>query len=152
MKILILGIGNPILGDDAVGILVANELKKRIAHSDIEVEATSAISHYLWDIASGYDKLIIIDSIITGKKKAGSIYRLKPEELEKKYLPASSHQIGIIDALTRGRKLGFPIPQKIVVYAIEVKDNITFSESCTPEVMKAIPRTVKKIIKDIEIE
>jgi hydrogenase maturation protease len=150
MKTLILGIGNPILGDDAVGILVANELKKRIARSDVEVEATSAISHYLWDIVSGYDKLIIIDSIITGKDKAGSIYRLKPEELVKEYLPATSHQLGIIDTLKRGKKLGFSIPDEIVVYAIEVKDNTTFCEICTPEVEKAIPRAVKKIIKEIE--
>lgn len=150
MKTLILGIGNPILGDDAIGILVANELKKRIARSDVEVEATSAISHYLWDIVSGYDKLIIIDSIITGKDKAGSIYRLKPEELVKEYLPATSHQLGIIDTLKRGKKLGFSIPDEIVVYAIEVKDNTTFSEICTPEVEKAIPCAVKKIIKEIE--
>jgi hydrogenase maturation protease len=150
MKTLILGIGNPILSDDAVGILVAKELKKRIVHSNVEVEATSAISHYLWDIVSGYDKLIIIDSIITGKDKAGSIYRLKPEKLLAEHLPAASHQLGIIDTLKRGKKLGLSIPDEIVVYAIEVKDNTTFSETCTPEVEKAIPRAVKKIIKEIE--
>lgn len=149
MKTLILGIGNPILGDDAVGILIARELKKRLANADIDVKETSAISFYLWDIVAGYQKLIIIDSIITGKNKAGSIYRLSSESLQSDNLPATSHQLGIIDTFKRGSELGIDIPQEIVIYAIEAKDNTTFSESCTPAVEKAIPVAAEKIIKEI---
>jgi len=150
MKTLVLGIGNPILSDDAIGLRVAREVKKRVTHSDVEVEETSVVGPYLWDIVAGYQKLIIIDSIITGKSKAGSIYRLSPESLASDNLPATSHQLGIVDALKSGSQIGIAIPQEIVVFAIEVKDNTTFSESCSPEVEKAIPVAAEKIIKEIK--
>jgi len=150
MKTLVLGIGNPILSDDAIGILVAREVKKRITDRNIDVEEASVVGFYLWDIVAGYQKLIIIDSIITGKKKAGSIYRLRPEELENDNLPATSHQIGIINSLKLGGKLGFELPREVIIYAIEAKDNTTFSESCSPEVEKAIPIVVEKILKEIK--
>jgi hypothetical protein len=44
-----------------------------------------------------------------------------------------------------GKRLGMHIPKEIRIYAIEVEDNQTFSESCSPLVEQAIPRIVEEI-------
>ena len=42
------------------------------------------------------------------------------------------------------------MPEKIYVYAVEIKDNDTFSEECTEQVLASIPEVVKKIKKEID--
>ena len=82
MKTLVLGIGNPILGDDGVGFHIAQELAKEIKDENIDVKDTSAGGLNLLELIAGYDKLILIDAIMTENGEAGEIYQLKPEEIQ----------------------------------------------------------------------
>ena len=74
MNTLVLGIGNPILTDDGVGIKIAQKLKEEKAR--LEVIMTSEAGIALLDLVAGYDKLVIIDSIKTEKGKPGDLYKL----------------------------------------------------------------------------
>jgi len=67
MKTLILGVGNPILTDDSVGICVANEIEK-FSLPNVEVIETSLAGISLLDYVVEYERLIIIDSIKTEKE------------------------------------------------------------------------------------
>jgi hydrogenase maturation protease len=75
VKILVLGVGNPILSDDGVGIHVARELKKRKAKG-IDVEELAASGLEFLDVVRGYDKVIIIDAIQTKGGKPGELHIL----------------------------------------------------------------------------
>ena len=145
MDTLILGIGNPILTDDRVGIKIARKLKEE--KPELEVVETSEAGIALLDLIVGYNKLIIIDSIKTEKGKPGDLYKLELEDLKPAKDFSSSHGIGIATAFELGQRLGYSMPRHTSIYAVEIKDNTTFGEKCTREVKEKIPFITKQIIK-----
>jgi hydrogenase maturation protease len=149
MKALVLGIGNPILSDDGVGIEVAREVEKNLNDPQVAVSETSAAGLSLLDSMLGYDKVIIIDAIQTKGGKAGQIYRMEPEDFSSAKRLSSPHQINLVTALELGKMLNLAMPREITVFAIEAQDIATFSEKCTPEVEKAIPEVVKMVLENL---
>jgi hydrogenase maturation protease len=141
---LILGIGNPILTDDGVGIKIAQKIKE--GNPELEVIETTEVGMTLLDVAVGYDKLIVIDSIKTEKGKPGQVYKLELADLEPAKDFPSSHGISIATALELGQRLGYKMPKHISLYAVEIGDNTTFGEKCTEEVEESIPFITKQII------
>jgi hydrogenase maturation protease len=146
MGTLILGIGNPILCDDGVGIAVAHKLKEE--RPELKIEESNEAAIVLLDYVVGYDKLVIIDSIKTGKGPPGELYKLSIDDFKKAADCPSSHGIDIATALEVGKKLGCKMPDSISIYAIEVNDNSNFSEKCTETVEREIPSIVKQIIQE----
>ena len=149
MKTLVLGVGNPILTDDSVGICVANEIEK-FSLPNVEVIETSLAGISLLDYVVKYERLIIIDSIKTEKEIPGTLYKLKLEDIGTSSAPSYSHGMNIRTAIELGRKLGYEIPKIIEIYAIEIEDNTTFGEECTPAVKSKIPGIVDEITKIIK--
>jgi hydrogenase maturation protease len=149
MKTLVLGIGNPILSDDGVGIRVAQEVGKKLDDPQITVSETSAAGLSLLDSLIGYNNVIIIDAIQTKGGKAGQIYRMKPEDFSFAKHISSPHQINLVTALELGKALNLAMPQEISIFAVEAKDTTSFSEECTPEVEQAIPEAVKMVLDEL---
>lgn len=149
-KTLILGMGNPLLCDDGVGLRVAAELKERVDQPEVTIMETGIAGLALLDLLLGYDTAIIIDAIQTVDGKAGHIYKLDPQAFDAARHAVSPHDIDFTTAIEFGRKLGLSMPQKIVIFAIETSDVSTFSEECTPEVRKAIPSCTEMIIKELK--
>ena len=144
MKALILGLGNPILTDDGAGITIAQRIKE--GNPDLEVIEASEAGLALLDHIVGYDKLIIIDSIRTEKGRPGDFYRLKLEDLKSTADLSSSHGMDIASAFEIGKGLGYKMPGYVSIYAVEIKDNITFGEGCTEEVEERIPFIAQEIV------
>ena len=144
-KTVILGLGNPILTDDGVGIKIARKLKEE--NPGLEVIETSEAGITLLDLIVGCNKLIIIDSIKTDRGKPGELYKLELKNLKPTMDFSSSHNIGIITAFELGRRLGYRMPKHTSIYAVEIRDNTTFSEKCTLELKKRIPFIAKQIIE-----
>lgn len=149
-KTLILGLGNSLLSDDGVGLIVAAELKSRLNQSDITVMETSVAGLSLLDLLVGYDRAIIIDAIQTLDGKPGQIYRLNPEAFDTTRRTISPHDVNFTTALEFGKKVGLPLPQEIVIFAIEASDVSTFSEKCTPQVTQAIPTCVEMVLQELK--
>jgi hydrogenase maturation protease len=146
MKTLVLGLGNPILSDDAVGIRIAEGLKEETSIQD--VIGTSEAGLALLDYAAGYDRLVIIDSVMTKGGKAGELYKLELEDLKPGTSLSSSHGVDIATAFTLGEKLGYPLPKQVAIYAVEIADNTTLGEECTPKVEERIPFIVRQIVEE----
>jgi hydrogenase maturation protease len=146
MKTLVLGLGNPILSDDAVGIRIAQGLKEETPSQD--VVGTSEAGLALLDYAAGYERLVIIDSIMTEGGKPGELYKLELADLKPDMGFYSSHGVDIATAFALGEKAGYPMPRQVAIYAVEIKDNTTFAEECTPEVEDRIPFIVRQIAEE----
>lgn len=146
MKTLILGIGNPIVTDDAAGLRIAQRIKE--LKPELEVTEACAGAMGLMDEVIDYDRLIIIDSIKTEGGQPGDLYRLELEDLKPYISQASSHGLDIASAIRLGEGLGYRMPQSVSIYAVEIKDNTTFAEECTPEVAESIPVIAQKIMEE----
>ena len=152
MKSLVLGLGNPILSDDGVGIRVAHEVASQLENPQVTVLETSAAGLSLLDSIVGYDKVIIIDAIQTEKGEAGQIYRMTTADFSLTKHFSSPHQINLVTALELGKMLNLAMPGEITVFAVEAKDITNFSEECTAEVEQAIPAVVKMVLAELRCE
>jgi hydrogenase maturation protease len=153
MKTLILGLGNPILTDDGVGVLVAQEIQKQLPDGcPIDVTEVSVGGLTLMESMIGYDRVILVDAIQTENGIPGKIYKLNIEELQTispTQHSSSPHDASLITALEAGRSMGITLPEEIEIYAVEVENVIDFSENPTPAVLKSIPILTNMIMEEI---
>jgi hydrogenase maturation protease len=152
MSILILGVGNPILGDDSVGFHVAQEIGRKIKDKNIDAKGVSTSGLNLLEFIRGYDKVIIIDAIKTKNGKTGQIYRFGPSNLSRTaHLTHFSHNMNIATAIKIGKKFTpEQMPKEIVIFAIEVKEVGKFAQEMTERVKEAIPKLVSLVLEEIE--
>ena len=147
MKTVVIGIGNPILTDDSVGVKVAGILRDRLdGRRDIDVIELYAGGIRLMDAMVGYERAAIVDSIVTDGVTPGKIFCLSPADLVSTRNTVSTHDMNLPTALEMGRMLGIPLPSEIMIWGIEAKDVENFSEELTEDVAKAVPGVVEKII------
>lgn len=149
MKTLVLGVGNPILSDDGVGIHVARELSKR-NYSGVRVEELAASGLELLDMVLDFDRVIIIDAIQTTGGRPGEIHTLEEDDFEKSVHGASPHGINIATALALGRKIAPErMPERVVFIAVEAEDLVNVKEMLTAKVQEALPEIVRKVEEEI---
>ena len=147
MKTLILGLGNPLVTDDSVGLRVVAELKPLLAGRDgVDVDEDYWGGLRLMERMIGYDRAVVVDAIQTGAPP-GTIHRLAPGSVPTQR-SASSHDVSFPTALALGRRLGehLPADDQILLVAVEAEDILTFGEQCTPAVRAAIPRAVEDVM------
>jgi hydrogenase maturation protease len=157
MKTLVVGLGNPILCDDGIGNRVAQELAARVHFPDVTIIETSGSGLHFIDILTGYDRAIIIDAIMggksrRGKNRPGQIVKLSIEQINTTIHSTSSHDISLGEVLELGKRMGAKMPDKIILFGIEVTNIDTFSETCTPEVEAAIPECIERVMAEISEE
>lgn len=154
MKTLVVGLGNPILGDDGVGWQIASELlQKEILPSDVTVECAALGGISLMESLIDYDRAIIIDAIVTYQAPIGSVTSFKLGELPNPSQGhmSSAHDTSFQEALLFGRDLGTHLPDDITVVAVESQKVYEFSETLSPAVAEAIPKALG-IIKQLLLE
>jgi hydrogenase maturation protease len=151
MKRLILGIGNPIIGDDGVGFKVIEALQADPPPGDVSLLACDVSGLAIMDLVIDFDEVVIVDAIQTVNGKPGDIYRLKVDDFRVSKHAVSPHDTDLPTALEIGKLLNVKLPDKISIVAIEIPDAFEFSTELTPPVAKAVPkavRTVKDILKE----
>ncbi len=144
-RVLVLGLGNDILTDDAVGLEVARHLRSQLAGvSSVEVCETTEMGLALLDFMTGYSAVVIVDSIQTGGAAPGSLHRLDGADLEQ-LTGRTPHVRGVSETLALGRQLGLAMPAKVTIFAIEVEDPFTLGTNLSPSLRAALPGIVGRI-------
>ena len=159
MKTLIIGLGNPILTDDGVGVKVAQQLESIIdlsAHPDLTITEASAGGIRLMEVLLGYDRVVLIDAYYLNKEKTtpGKIHRLSLDDLRSvspTQHSTSAHDTSLVTALDAADVLGYQIPGEFIIYAVEVENILEFSETLTPAVAEAIPIVTAEIISELSL-
>ena len=147
MRTLILGLGTPILSDDAAGLQAARQLYELIDGEDIDLVEAAVAGMQTVQLLSGYDRAVIID-VVQDEARVGEGWRLDTDDLEGGS-STSSHGIGLGQALRLARLMGLPLPEEILIYAIAAADTSTFGESLTPQLGQAMPSIVRRIAADL---
>jgi len=141
MRTLLLGMGNPLLSDDAVGIRLAGDFSRRLGYlAGLEIiEDCTASGVDLLQIIEGYDRLLLVDSIKTREGVPGNWFHFTAERLRETIHLTNIHDANFATTLSLGRQLGMPLPsdQEIHVFAVEIFDDFTFSETMTDKLEKA---------------
>ncbi len=145
--VLVLGVGNILMGDEGIGVRVIESLKDCQLPEGVELFDGGTASLELLSIFSDRKKLVIIDAI-RGGQEAGAVYRFNFEDLTyRKDFATSLHQIGITDTLNQAKILGC-LPEEVVLIGIEpatIKPGLELS----PEIAAVIPRVKEVILKEL---
>jgi len=151
-KTLILGLGNDILTDDGVGLAVVRQLASPYAASEhIDVCETMEMGLALLDFLVGYDRVIIVDSIQTGRKPPGTIHEVDVTGW-RELTGSTPHFLGVGETLALGRQLGLAMPQRVTVIAIEVQDPYTLGTELSPSVAGSVPEAVGRLERLLALE
>jgi hydrogenase maturation protease len=150
MKTIVLGVGNQILGDDGVGVHIANELKKHIQNPDVTVDEAITGGMNLLDILLGYDKAIIIDAVKSETGKNGEVRRIPLSDFSTMH-SCNPHDVSLTEAIKMATKLGETrIPKDIVVIGIMIKQiPCEFGEKLSKNIAAAVPKAVEMTLNEI---
>jgi hydrogenase maturation protease len=149
MKTLVAGIGSTIRGDDGVGVVAARRLKASCPNEGIDVIELGTAGLTLLDSAEGYDRLILLDAIVTGAPP-GTVHELTGKQVASSAHLGAGHEADLPTTLALGRKLSKHMPADVIVLAVEVGDLHSFSEQLAPEVEAAIPEVLAQVEKLLE--
>ena len=143
--VLVLGLGNDLLGDDAVGLHVAREVRSRLSGAaGCEVRETTEMGLALLDEIVGCEHLLLVDAIETGKAPPGHVHEFDAGALAGRRI-AAPHFVGVVETLALGRALGLAMPRNVRIFAIEVEDALTLSTSLSGEVQRAVGLAAERV-------
>jgi hydrogenase maturation protease len=139
-EILLVAFGNDILGDDAVGLIAARELKQEFEGEVDFVEAAPGLE--LLDLVENYNAVLILDSMITAREP-GTVLEFSLEDAP----PAaghSPHYAGLPEARNVAEQLGLPWPERLRILAVEIAPVDEFHEGLSAPIATALPAFLQK--------
>jgi hydrogenase maturation protease len=155
--LLVLGLGNPLRGDDGIGPRVVEQLKQRGLPMGVEaLDAGVAGFDLLYLLAEsragggdGPQRVIIVDAADVGLE-AGQFARFTPEQVKLTGAAegAGSHEAGLAETLALARALERPLPE-IVVFGVQ-PGSLEWGAGLTAEVEAAVPLLVRAVLREIQ--
>jgi hydrogenase maturation protease len=113
----VVGLGNALRGDDAVGLVVARRLRALVPAADV-IERSGEPAELLETLGDGVEAVVLVDAVSSGGLP-GEVHRLDASEAP---LPlaarASTHGLGLAETIELGRALD-RLPPRLLVYGIE---------------------------------
>ena len=149
-RTLVVGLGNPILGDDGVGWSVADEIERWLPPDGVvAVERASLGGLSLMERLVGYRRAVIVDALHTGAAPVGTVTCLGIDALLDPGAghTTSAHDVSLATALAIGRTAGAVLPDVIDVIGVETTPRFAFSETLSPDVAAAVPRAAATVFE-----
>ncbi|MEM2943490.1 MAG: hydrogenase maturation protease [Methanomassiliicoccales archaeon] len=145
-RILVLGLGSPIISDDSIGLRIADEIRSH-RFDNVEIRDASTSGLDLIELMLDFDYVIVVDGIITGISNPGSVFVFDEQNFSTTVRGANPHDVNIATAIRLGRMIEPErMPKKIFFVAIEVVNTKTVGENLTPEVEASIPKAVEAVL------
>jgi hydrogenase maturation protease len=147
MRTIVVGLGNPILSDDSVGIKAAALARVHLAGlPGVEVAEAYAGGLRLMEAIAGFDRAVIVDAVKTGKYPAGTLLLFQPGRGDTRNL-LCAHDSDLETSLGLGRELGLHLPDEIHILGVEAYDVENFSEELSCRVQAALPAVVAEVVR-----
>ncbi len=150
MRIVVVGLGNVLASDDAVGVRVIQGLATRGLPAGVQLVEANTPGLDLIPLLLDADRAILVDALCSGEAP-GTISRLGGEELHRApWHSLSGHGLGVLEALELGRLL-YParMPREVVLIGIEVERLDSYQEGLTPALQAAIPGAVEAVAAEL---
>ena len=154
MKTAIMGFGNPVRSDDAIGIYVIEELKKTLENTDsISIFDMGTSAFEVLFKLKGHSKIILVDAVINTNEPVGTLFKVPAEEVLR--APQEDPMVFLQgmkwdQALSYAKKiLGDEYPDDISVYLIAI-DNTKLEVDLSDEVKSAGEKVIVHILEELQ--
>ncbi len=147
---VVVGLGSPIMCDDAVGLRISGEIEKMgIPGVDCRQEAIGGLD--ILPVIRGYEFAVIADAIQTMQFEPGTVMIFGEQDFGEAVAGASCHDVNLPTAIKIGRQMDpSSMPAEIAFVAVEVLDIRTVSETMTPAVEEAVEKGKNAVLHLIE--
>ncbi len=142
MSLVILGLGNDLLGDDGIGLLAAQALLP-FESPEVAVRSAGQSGLYLLEHLQGFDDAIVVDSVLGDHP--GTIRELTDAEVSESIVP-SAHYVGLPEALALARSSGLPVPRRLRIFGVEIDVAQRIGSAPGPAVASCLPQLVETVL------
>ena len=151
MKVALIGLGNPIVGDDAIGIKVVDYIRDTFSLPDyVEIIGDVSLAGIgLVEQFRGFDKIILVDSIQTGIHPKGTVVHLNQEEYSTALHISDYHNMDFFTALDFCNQVYDDIPKDITIIGIEIISVTEFSDELSTELHEKFDKIIDEVYKNI---
>ena len=148
-KILILGIGNVLMGDEGVGVAVVRELEKHApAAENVEILDGGVGSFLLLEPLQSANKVILIDATVDGSE-TGTVRRLRPRYSKDYPRTLTAHDIGLKDLLDAFYLLGKP--PEVTLFAVSIPPLNDMKMELSPPVSAIVPQVAGMVLEEVRL-
>lgn len=147
--IMVLGIGNVLMGDEGVGPAIVEALEKEELPEQVTLMDGGTGGFHLMGYIEGYDPIIMIDATMD-KQPAGTIRLIEPRFASDFPKSLSAHDIGLKDMIESAALIDFLPKVYLIVVSVDEVQNMVMeiSEEVQPAIAKSVDM-VKDIIKQL---
>jgi len=145
---VVVGLGNPVRGDDAVGLRVVEQLDALLRHrpvTGVRVCASTRGGIELLDLLAGADVAVVVDCVEGPAVRPGRLRWLSPIRVAGAARLVGSHDIGLAAAIELGRVAEIPMPWRVEILGIEARIADRLEEGLTPEVEAGAGRAARRL-------
>ena len=150
-KILILGLGNDIQQDVGIPVRLTRDMQETtdlLPAGTCDFENLFVGGLELLEHINGYRGVVFIDTIKTEKREAGRVHVHTPGDYRETLHLACRHDVSFQTTLEIGRKLGFILPEKILVIGIEILEDLEFGSTLSKD-LKPRYNGIRTQVKDL---
>jgi len=149
-KVVVVGLGNTLMGDEGVGVRVVEELLKHPLPPYVTVHPAGTPGLALIHLIEGFDKAVLVDAVKMGGEP-GAVYRFNFDpSLFNEPWPSSMHGVDAVTALKIAMGAGLA-PKEVVVVGIEPK-RVELREGLSKEVEASIPKAVNLVLEEVKVD
>ena len=142
-KVLILGIGNVLMGDEGIGVHVVNHVKKAALPPGVDCLDGGTGSFLLLEPMQEAEKVILIDATIDGGDP-GAVRRLRPRYSTDYPRTLTAHDIGLKDLLDAFYLMGEKAPE-VSLYAVSIPPLQDMDTELSPELKAVVPKVAEMV-------
>ncbi len=144
-RVLILGIGNPLVADEGIGVRVAGFLMEAYEFpGEVEVVDAGTMGLGMINLFKGVDLLIVVDAIDDSGHEPGTVVMLAPEDMAPNQVMHSLHDMRLVNVL-EAAELTDIRPEAICV-GIQVATMEPWVTELSPPVDAALPAAVGTVL------
>jgi hydrogenase maturation protease len=141
-RILLLALGNDLMGDDAVGLAVAHILRQQLG-GEIAIAESAAAGFELMELLEGHERVLIVDAISTGSNPPGTVLEFSPEEFAG-HGAWSAHYAGLPEILQLADRLEIPFPREIRILAMEIDPVSEAQSGLSDRIILSLPEFLER--------
>ena len=146
-SILILGVGNYLMGDEGIGVHVMQEMAKINLPDYVDILDGGTGGFLLLNCFEAYQTIIFVDATMDGKP-AGTISLIRPKFASDFPSALSVHDVGLKDMI----EAVYLMEEKpdLHLFTVSIEELIPMTIELSPNVKNAIPKIIKQLLKHAE--
>lgn len=147
-KMLLLGVGNILLGDEGLGVHAVNRLREQGLPEKVEAVDGGTLGLGLLNLLKDVTKLVVVDCVDAGAEP-GTVFRFRPEELRiKGKSELSFHQLGLMEVLSLAEGAG-DLPETVII-GMQPKNIDEWKLELSSVIEKNLPILMEKVMREIQ--